>query len=206
MMLALLAVIAATAGSASVDEPRRTMAAYTTCLANRLGYKLRPVLDMPVGSSETNARMIALNDSGCLPVENVGAISLKFKPVLMRGGLFEAFYIKDFAAVAAATFDDVPTIAYPAGDVSKNAEAARYNVQMDIGDCVVRKAPAEARSLLVTEVASGAEGAAVTALVPALSACAMKGQTVSLSKSIVRGMIAEPLYRLTAAKRKMTNA
>ncbi|MCP3733367.1 hypothetical protein M9979_00510 [Sphingomonas sp. RP10(2022)] len=205
-MLPLLAILVAEPNPANIDESRRTMAAYTSCLINRLGYKLRPVMDMPVGSPQANAKMIALNDSGCLPSDDVGGISLKFKPTLMRGGLFEAFYLKEFVHSAPATFDGVPTISYPVGDVSGNAEAARYSLQMDIGDCVVRKAPAEARTLLGAEVASVAEGTAITALVPALSACATKGRTLSLSKSIVRGMIAEPLYRLTAAKRKMTNA
>ena len=205
-MLAFFALLAAQVSPAGADEPRQTMATYTACLVNRLGYKLRAALDMPVGSSDTNTTMTTLNDPDCLPGDYIGGISLKFKPILMRGGLFEAFYIKDFGNAAAATFDDVPLIIYPAGNASSNVEAARYSLQMDIGDCVVRKAPAEARTLLNTKVASGAEGAAITALVPALSACATKGQTVSLSRSIVRGMIAEPLYRLTAAKRKMTNA
>ena len=44
------------------------------------------------------------------------------------------------------------------------------------------------------------EADAIRALMPAISACIDQQQSVRFSASVIRGMVAEPLYRLTQAK------
>lgn len=75
-------------------------------------------------------------------------------------------------------------------------DAEVFGALSEYGECVVRKSPANARALLMTEPEAAAEAPAFEALSPALLACTPEGKTVKLTKSSLRGTIALTYYRL----------
>jgi len=76
------------------------------------------------------------------------------------------------------------------------SEGNVYQEFNDYGECVVRQNPADAKMLLMTNPESAAEVSAFAALQPALSACALQGTTMELTKLLVRGTVAFNYYRL----------
>ena len=200
MFAAVIATsLSAAAPAASVDKPRRIMAAYIHCLVNTSGFKLRRALELPVGDDNDSHEWNKLATSGCLAIEG----TLAFRSYLLRGGIYEVLYKQDFGkAVPIDDFEGVPPVHYPFADADADAasEAARYRSAMTIGDCAVRKAPRDARAVVLSEVATAAEAQAIQAFLPALSACVDQGSKFTLNRSVVRGLAAEALYRLTVAK------
>jgi hypothetical protein len=69
------------------------------------------------------------------------------------------------------------------------------------GDCVVRADPAAAHRLVFTEPSSAQESLGFAALKHAFSQCLVAGQTLTFSRSSLRGTIAMNLYRLAKAPR-----
>jgi hypothetical protein len=206
---AVLGVTAATLLCAANDaEPssvaRKVMQNFAKCLVNRAGYRMRAALDLPVGVPKTQSVLSALSDPGCLAVasENSSAdeLHLRFKSLLLRGSIYDVLYVHDLAAKPALTsFDGVVSPRYPFATAPMSVEAVDYHVAISIGECVVRAQSVLARQLIMSAVESADEAIAVKALVPFLGPCLDQGQTIKLSKSVIRSMIAEPLYRLTKA-------
>lgn len=208
MIAFALAALLADPGAEQPDRMRRVVGAFAECLVNRAGYRLRPLLELPVGAGATVKAWVGLDPSAsCLREANQESddLQLHFKPYLMRGPVYEELYRKDFGRAAIADIAGVPSVVYPHGP-AESSEAQRYRLAMTIGDCVVRAAPEASRALLFTGVTSPAEQSAMAAVVPHMSGCLPAGQTMKFSKVIVRGMIAEPIYRLTVAKRSGAGA
>ena len=202
--VSIISMFIAAPPSASNGEARRVMSGFISCIINREAYKIRPLLDHPVGEAPT-PNWAALADAGCLEYSG----SLKFASMLMRGGIYNALYKEDFGkAEPVVNFEDVPRITYPfaSSDSPNSKEADTYRLEMVLGDCIARAQPQESRSLVLSDVESPQEQSAVQALLPAISSCLPKGQTLTMNKSTIRGFVAEALYRLTVAKRNLSHA
>lgn len=76
-----------------------------------------------------------------------------------------------------------------------------YSQVSRFGECVVRANPSGALNVLKTESTTDAEATAMVALRPVLSACLPKGETLQLTKEVLRGTIALNYYRLSKAPR-----
>jgi hypothetical protein len=134
-------------------------------------------------------------------------VQLQFAPSLIRGAIYEVYLHEDFDDLPAAlSFESVSALQYPVAASDASSDASVYTAKMRIGECAVRRNPSSAKSLIDSPIGSDEETAAIKAIIPALSVCTFEGQTLTLSKSIVRGMIAEVLYRLLAAKRGLDHA
>ena len=136
-----------------------------------------------------------ISESECLLGE--GAVAeLRSSPNLMRGAIYQAFYLDRFRRAA-------PQLA--AGPLDLSAETAGQDqgrVQLYValrrfGECVVRAAPAESRAVLLAPIGTKEEAAAYQALAPNLGPCLQQGQSVTFSKSMLGGLIAEVAYRLS---------
>lgn len=192
------------AGSAPSAAARKMVAGVVNCLANARPARLREVLDLPVGSIYFRRLIVELLgdcvDRG--PVDR----ALAMPWLVFRAAAFEALYAREFRSAAAVDFASAGAVAYPSVETpARNARpdtsgVSRYPLVMAIGDCTVRAAPAQTRALVLSEVGSEAESAAIQALIPSLSGCIPAGQQVEISRPILRGMVAEPLYRLTRAR------
>lgn len=194
------------------DDPRKVMASYAACLVQKKRARINALIDLPVGRAGERQAWLAINDPDCLPVAGLAesALVLKFEKTSPRDYVFPALYRTDFGRTTVLDFADVDRIGYAVDPAPADAEAQerarRYSFLMKMGDCVVRQSPAEAKALVLAPVESEAETAALGSIRMTLAECVVEGQQLKLNKSLVREMIAEPLYRLTAAKRKKLNA
>lgn len=193
----------------SAENPTDARAAvdrYAACMVQKNGYRVRPLLDQPVGDRREGERWLAVLEARCIDESTVGdkyqdSAQMRFSPAIIRGAIFEALLAKDYAAITKPeSFEDVTVIRYAAQADQPSSREAAYALAMDIGECSVRKAPALSYALLESDVATKGEMAATKALLPTLGACTPAGVTMEFSLSVIRGMIAEPMYRLTKAK------
>lgn len=185
--------------AAEVAASRLALASMMRCVVNRSGYKVRKVLDLTVGGGGPQAPWAKLADAGCL--DAVGK-SLTFAPSLMRGSIYLALYTQDFGKTAPiAEFPVEPPVHYPVSEVASDGYGAIYRMAMSIADCAVRKDPLGARKVVLTEIATDDERAGIRAFVPALSGCIDAGNSLAMNSEVIKGIIAEALYRLTAIKR-----
>jgi hypothetical protein len=67
------------------------------------------------------------------------------------------------------------------------------------GECVSRARAEEVRQLLAAPPETPLESRAITLLSPSLSGCVPKGQDFRFSKTVLRGALAEGMYRLSKA-------
>ena len=179
---------------------------YAACILQQNGYRVRPLLDQPVGDKGEGLRWLAVLKTKCIDRSTVGEqfedqASMRFSPLVIRGAMFEALLAKDFAASPKAdTFDDVNSVSDASPATQASGKEATYALAMDIGECTVRNATAASYALLETEIGTKDEMDATNSLVPAIGSCTPSGVTMEFSLSVIRGMVAEPLYRLTKAK------
>jgi hypothetical protein len=179
----------------------RTMQDFSSCVVQRVRpAKLDAYLRLPPGSAASNAAMSALAVDSCAPFR-VNSYAMRFQADVMRAGLYDSLYRLrfkfgpiDIASVPkldiASEFD---TTTEPLGDASLYFR--------DIGDCVARKKPDLSRTLLMTRQGSKDEDAALKAIVPSVPSCVPQGSTIRFSTPILRGLIAEALYKLSMAAR-----
>ena len=83
-----------------------------------------------------------------------------------------------------------------ANALHKAQQAASFRALGIYGECVVRVSPTHAKALLVTEPETAAENDGFKAIQPALAQCMPEGQTMTLDKFVVRGIVAVNYYRL----------
>jgi hypothetical protein len=176
-------------------EGRRAMHAYANCVVASDRRGVEAFLAVPPGTPEWSRLGSRIATSACLQGGD-----MRFQPSIFRGALYDALYRVDYARRRPVNVAEAPEIAYLTGTPETWTEAQRGWLGLqDFGDCVVRAKPAESRALMLSEVEAAEEGRAFTAIAPALGPCLVQGAQVRFSRPILRGLIAESLYRLTAA-------
>ena len=119
---------------------------------------------------------------------------LTFRPSALQGALFVTAYRAQYSKLQ-------PPLADAPIDYSATASAAGpalsglYVALRRFGECVVRTNQETAHALVLADVNTSAESQAFSALMPALSACLDKGQSVVLTKEVAKSTLAEVLYR-----------
>jgi hypothetical protein len=178
----------------STAEARRVLNDYATCLVKESERRVHEFLITFPGTAEARKIGADIAESDCLYTGQ-----LRFQPSLFRGSLYEALYSRDFAQKATIDFTAAPALDYsvgkPSGDEAADGQVAIRN----FADCVIRADPANARALTLSKVSSSEESRAFEALKPELSGCLTTGIELTFSKPVLRGLVAETLYRLTAA-------
>ncbi len=179
------------------DVTTRRMHEFTRCIVERQYEAAKRLIETEPQSRTHNARANNLMWPACLE----GAVRMRFQPHILRAGLYEWLYRRDFADQD-VSLDRVPAIGYPWSPSSISA-AARESIGSVLarGECVVRGAPAAARALMLTDVTGEAEQQAFEALRPQLVACVGEQEIDAQSRPVLRGMIAEAFYHLSLATR-----
>jgi hypothetical protein len=192
LLLAAAAFVAASAPAAAQDQG----GARAVSVAHRLAtcsLRANPVAADAFVSHGTPAADSAgfgqLLDDRCLPRDGYPPLD----PRLVRGALYEAMYDRDYASGGPADFTGAPAPTVPGDGVNPSLDAAL----LQFGACVVRAAPADTRGLLASRPGSGGEGTSIAALNPHLSPCMVRGLTVTFSAPILRGVLAEAIYKLS---------
>lgn len=142
-----------------------------------------------------------VGEPGCLP--KVGpdkyASKLSFSPFLFRYELLGALYRQDYRNAAPdAALKDLPLSDYAEEFAAGRVPSTIISLRQ-FGDCVARIAPVESHDLVISDIYTAEENAAITSVLPKLQACMSPGQSVGFGRAILRGALAEGLYRLRQA-------
>ncbi|MBV9930769.1 MAG: hypothetical protein JO013_07475 [Alphaproteobacteria bacterium] len=202
MILAALLLVAAPApdrdgwesGPPSVARPAGF--AYAECLWSANKRAIRAALERRVDGGENP--FAGLKMPACFQAPPFAA---RFPVFVLRGLFFERLYHQDFdRSPPVESFAAVAPVAYPIAPRAVQTDVARnYRGLVRIGDCAVRRAPAAARALLSTRIATGGEAKAIAAMEPHFVACQAPLTPVPFSAEMMRGTVAESLYRLSTA-------
>jgi hypothetical protein len=161
------------------------------CVVRQAHGRVERVIAMSANTAEydTELRRLAIRD--CLAHSE-----MRMSNLLMRMSLFEAMlyvYHRDFRPDG---LSEAPPIAYRAIHSGVLSESVATIVALnDFADCVVRAAPTASHDLLAAPPGTARETTIIAQLTPHLPACVPDGATIALSLSIIRGAIAEVLYR-----------
>jgi hypothetical protein len=183
-------------GGTKVGDARRTIDDYARCLVGALPKKVEKFLEQPAGHPDFLKKANDLATDECFLAGELKFNSIQLKPVL-----FDRYYRVKFKKLAFKNFDDVKRINVIT-DISSKL-AVQHSALMRFSNCVVAADPLAAHDLILTQVETAQEATAFSQVVPNLSPCLDKDQKVSLSKSAVRGFIAESLYLASVAAENM---
>jgi hypothetical protein len=121
---------------------------------------------------------------------------MRFQQSSLQGAVFIHKYRLSFGRAAPllrkAPFD-YAALAASAPDEWKG----RYLAYRRLGECVVRRDPVAARTLVLGPIGSGNEAGAIQTLGPSFSACIDAGVNANFTKDRLSGVVAEALYRLS---------
>jgi len=129
-----------------------------------------------------------------------GVSTLRFQLTLFRSALYSALYRRDFGASDPPDVSSLPPLLFssefrwsPDRNPSVSTCAARpWRLQREGGREVCH-------ALLITEVGSDEERRAMTAVLPAVQHCLQENNELRFGRGMLRGMLAEALYKLRKA-------
>ena len=177
---------------------RTTMEAFGACLVSRSRGRVLKFVDMPVDQPAYRKYLNGLfaeEDDQCL-----SGGDLRFNDVVLRGALFQALYESEFRADRALDFAAVASSGYRDLYGAEPSPAARSSIALvRFGECVARADPANLRALLFSLPGSPTEATLMNTLVPRFGACIPKGENIVFSKVVLKGALAEGMYRLSSA-------
>lgn len=164
------------------DRARDLMNQYGICIIRVHLGTARRALAQPDGSA-INRALSKLATEDCLV-----AGRLQISPPLLRGALYRALYLRDFAFM------------------SKDAQVALKTMPGEatpnFGDCVARLSPDGARALVMANPDTQGERAAIQTLRQALADCLPPKQQVHFTMWGLQATLSEALYKRTAALTK----
>ncbi|MES2337438.1 MAG: hypothetical protein V4537_05000 [Pseudomonadota bacterium] len=128
-----------------------------------------------------------------------GQVRLRYNLVSLRPALFAAMYRRRFGQIAPTSFVDEPALSvnalYTGGPLPQDAVA-----RLSFANCVARTDAASAHRLLIARPWSDAEDAALPAVSDAMGKCLPTDQTLRMSRSTARGVVAEAMYHLASQR------
>jgi hypothetical protein len=136
----------------------------------------------------------------CAPRIPGGVTRLQFRLNLFRSALYSALYRRDFGAGVPPDLGSVPPLLFssefdgPVGDIPPATRVMRA-----LGDCAARADPGAVHALLVTEIGSRQERPAIAAVLPAVQHCLPEDRELRFGRGMLRGILAEALYKLRSA-------
>jgi len=187
-------------GKLSAAASQKVLADYSRCLAKARRRQVEAFLGTVPFSATAATTAKAISTDECL-MEG----ELSFNSEALRGPLYQALYRIDFGT-AAPDISTAPVIDYAtASNAADPTQMALVNLRR-FGDCISRNDPAAARRLTLSVVGSPDEGVAFQRLGPAMGRCVVHGDRISLKRPMLKGAIAETLYRLSVGSREANRA
>jgi hypothetical protein len=192
--------------SAEIDDSsregaRRTMEAFSACIASRQNGRVVAMSRLRIDSDQYQRMLRNLyDDSDDLCLSGSGQLGFSFN--LLRGGIFQGLYAREFRNGGPTDFSAVTTTGYRElydGPISPQVRSALALEQF--GECVSRADAAGVQTFLRQIAGSAGERAAIQALTPRFAACIPRNETIRFSPSVLKGALAEGIYRLSVAAR-----
>lgn len=174
----------------AADRARDTMNRYGVCVVRMKAIAVKRALSQPTDEAVDRALAATAID------ECLRSGELKMSRSLFRGAVYRALYIRDFGQVSQG---QITGGAQREGAAAEPVAATPMNLLQRFGDCVVRIAPADARALVLATAATQEERSAITRLGPALGSCVAPTGQVRFSRAVLQGVLAEALYKRSAA-------
>ena len=186
----------------SKTDARRTVLEFAACLISRSPGRADKMVALPISAREYQIMYRNLYDTfddECLSSGDTGGVQLRFSPTVFRAGLFEELYRRNFGRKGPTDFQAVTTSGYRElyGDAVADPEVRNAIAIKQFGECVTRADGAGVRELMTANAGSADEAGTFTRLAPRLGACLPKGEKIAFSKPILKGALAEGIYRLS---------
>lgn len=181
------------------NAARATMEQFAACLVSRSKGRVVKYASMRADDPGYRKYMSGLFEA--TGDECLSGGDLYFNPMIFRSTVFQALYNSDFASNPAPTdFTGVASTGFREAYGPQVASEAHTVVALEqFGECVARADGPGTRSLLKTVTGSAQETALFNQLIPKFSACIPNGETLSFSKIVLKGALAEGMYWLSKA-------
>jgi hypothetical protein len=187
-------------GALTDDDVRKVMDQFSACVLDRRRKRVLQALALPPDSPEQNKLFAGLAKTEC-----TAYTQLHFGGPSFRSSLYKALVRKDFGREV--------VFAAPSGGASSATNAQpRSGTFLDeteplkFASCIIRSDPEHARDAILSTAGSDNEEAALGALAKLHGQCLYKGETLSLSKGRLIGLLAEAYYRDASAEAEMSAA
>lgn len=186
---------ASNSGKADTAAVRATMRQFGICAVSRFKLRVHRLIELAVDAPPYSRELLSIAQGECL---DGGA--LKMPQPLFRGAIFEALYLSEFGRDPLPDFAAVKDSGYRQRYGAEVSDKARPLVALEqFGECVARSKGADIRALLQTQPGSAAESDAFDSLKDSFPPCIPTGETLTFSKAILRGALAEGIYWLSRA-------
>ncbi|HEX8640792.1 MAG TPA: hypothetical protein VF704_06515 [Allosphingosinicella sp.] len=212
VVLSVLAFDAATAVQHTLREPPHgsraydavdaelTLAEFSDCVLERGGRRARAerfLRQQPTGEPFENAAERLMPEE-CLQLRGGSWMEMRIRSDALRASLFASLYRRDFSHAPPQ-----PQVSETAplrlsdefeGDPALIPQTVR--TVRAIGDCAARADPVGTHAFLLTTLGSSEERQALAPVTSALANCLPEGQQLRFSRAMLRGILAEALYKL----------
>lgn len=181
------------------DVARKIGEIFSVCVLQRSYGRVIKMVDMRVDIAEYPKQMDSISSGydDCL-----SGGDLVISGGLLRGGLFRALYIRQFKLGGPVTFDPQITTGYRDRYPEPYSDEARSSIAtISFAECVTRADGANVRMFVMSVAGSSVETAALQGLGAKLGPCIAQGNQIRFSKSILKGALAEGIYRLSMASK-----
>ena len=188
----------------SPQESTRIMLQFAECTVKTR--KFRPDVDRFLRTSPSDPEFGTLGRSfvrdSCVSV-GFEQIEMRFDPVLFRYSLFEARYRTEFGKGPPPSVVGLPPLNLDSEfdlTITRGLQGVAplpplIIFMRSLSECVIRQKPAEAHALIVAKPYTPVETKALDAVRQMLAECTPEGHTLTFSRPMLRGAIAEALYK-----------
>lgn len=165
-----------------VDRARDLMNRYGLCVVKQHYGLVQRAIAQTDDAAQTRA-LAKIAQDDCLSTG-----TLKMSPLLFRGAVYRALYMRDYALMSRDTLAALVA-----------TKLADDQVSINFGACVAKLSPDGARALVVSDPGSTAEKNAIATLRPALSDCLPPKAQVRITMSGLQATLSEALYKRMVA-------
>jgi hypothetical protein len=186
------------------DAARKTLEVFATCIVERQSGRAAKLANMRVDTPEYLKQLNGLSDfyDDC-----ISSGRFEYGYSLLRGAIFQALYKREFKLSGPLTFNPALESGYATLYTEPYSPEVQSSIaQVRFGECVSRADAANVRGFISAPPGSALETSSVQALAPKLGPCVAQGNQIKFNKTVLKGMLAEGLYRLSMASKAVEGA
>lgn len=176
---------------------------FATCLVSKSPGRAQRLVALRVGSEDYKSWLSSLLSTG----DVCYGFSAQINEMVLRGAIFQALYEREFGSNASLSFDPAMETGYRTIYGNSPSVADTFWISMEaFGECVAHADGEAVRTLIRLSPGSASEKEMFARLMPSLSACLPPGQKYKITRQVVKGFLAEGLYRLSVTARTKGSA
>ena len=186
----------------SGKQAERTMRDFAQCVVanKKREAKALEFLQLPDGDPQQNMQGSAIALSGCAPRGS----QMRFQPELFSRSIYTALYRKYYLKSAPANLAAIAPADYQTEYTATSIPVGTMQLALrTFADCTVKQDGIAAHNFAISEMQSKGEKETVPAVIAAMQQCLNTGATLRFSRTILKGLIAESLYKLRSRQRSI---